>query len=92
MPDDDPSNDRLTPTFVVADGRVDASGAPLAAELRIDLGELFERWGRVGQGGLVGAAHISGTTQITVAGGTQAEITGVPLAGEELVEVVVEIL
>jgi hypothetical protein len=28
---------------------------------------------------------------ITVAGGTQAEVTGIPLAGEELVEIEIEI-
>ncbi|MBN1810682.1 MAG: hypothetical protein JXA14_02480, partial [Anaerolineae bacterium] len=70
---------------------VDASGVPAGVELWIDLGGLFARWEQVGQGSLVGAVHVSGTTVVTVAGGTQAEITGIPMAGEELVEIAVEI-
>jgi len=70
---------------------VDASDVPTSAVLWIDLGGLYERWEQMGQGSLVGATHVSGTTQITVAGGMRAEITGIPLAGEELVAITVEI-
>jgi hypothetical protein len=75
----------------LVDVLVDASAVPITAELRIDLGGLYERWEQVDQGGLTGASVVPGTTVITVAGGTQAEITGIPMAGEELVEIVVEI-
>jgi hypothetical protein len=75
----------------LVDVLVDASGVPVGGELWIDLGRLYKRWEQVGRGSLVGAAPVSGTTVITVAGGTQAEITGIPMAGEELAEIVVEI-
>jgi len=70
---------------------VDATDVPVTAALRLDLGELFGRWESLGQGNLVGATVVTGTTQILIPGGGQAEITGIPLAGEELVEVVIEI-
>jgi len=70
---------------------VDAGGLPLTAELRLDLGILFSRWQQMGQGGLTGATVLPGTTQISIPGGGQAEITGLPLTGEELVEVQLEI-
>jgi parallel beta-helix repeat protein len=75
----------------LVDVLIDASSIPITAELRIDLGELYERWEQLGQGSMTGAAHVNGTTVITIAGGTQAEITGIPLAGEELVEIEIEI-
>jgi parallel beta-helix repeat protein len=75
----------------LADVIVDATNVPVTAELWIDLGDLCVRWEQIGQGTLVGAAHISGTTVITIAGGTDAEITGIPLTGEELAGIRVDI-
>jgi parallel beta-helix repeat protein len=75
----------------LADVVIDASNVPITAEVRIDLGELYDRWDQLQQGSLVGAGHISGTTVITVAGGTVSEITEVPLTGEELIEIGVEV-
>jgi len=66
---------------------VDAAAVPAGVELQIDLGSLFPRWQAVGQGGLSGAAVVSGTTKVALAGGGQAVVSGVPMAGGELVEV-----
>jgi parallel beta-helix repeat protein len=70
---------------------VDATGMPAGSEVRLDLGELFGRWQRFGQGSLTGATEVSGTTQVAMPGGDEAMIGGLPLAGEELIEVVLEV-
>ena len=75
----------------LADVIVDATGVPAGSEVHLDLGELFERWQRFGQDSLEGATVISGTTQVALSGGGQAVIGGLPLAGEELIEVVLEV-
>jgi hypothetical protein len=75
----------------LADVIIDASAAPTVSEVTLDLGGLFERWQKFGKGSLTGAAVLPGTTQITLPGGGQATIGGIPLAAEELVEVILEI-
>jgi hypothetical protein len=92
--------DAVTSTFKVGnpyageqlvDVIVDATDVPADVELQIDLGDLLHRWQDVGQGGLTGATVVSGTTKVSLAGGGGATISGVPMAGEELVEVVLEV-
>lgn len=55
-----------------------------AAEL--DLGELLARWQSLGLGELTGAELISGTNRIALKNG-EVQLTGIPLAAKELVEV-----
>ena len=66
---------------------VDAGDVPATAYVYLDLGSLFDRWQELGQGGLTGATVVGGTTQVTFPGGGEALIQGLPLAGEELVQV-----
>lgn len=75
------------PIEQLVDVVVDASDVPIGSEILLDLGELFARWQQVDQGGLTGATVVAGTTQVTSPGGGQAVIEGLPLMGEELVEV-----
>ncbi len=70
---------------------MDATDVPAGCEVRFDLGELLDRWQRFGQDSLTGATVVTGTTQVTLPGGGQAVIGGLPLAAEELVEVVMEV-
>jgi hypothetical protein len=70
---------------------VDAAGLPVGSSVHVDLRGLFERWQRFGQGSLTGAEVVSGTTKIALSSGGQAIIGGLPLAGEELFEVALEV-
>ena len=70
---------------------IDASNVPIGSEVQLDFGELFERWQHFGQGSLEGATIVSGTNRIQLSGGDQATIGGIPLKGEELFEIEIEI-
>jgi hypothetical protein len=76
----------------LVDVLIDASGVPPDGEVRLDLGDLFDRWQQVGQGSLSGAAVVSGTTQIALAGRGEAVIGSLPLGAEELVEVSLQVI
>jgi parallel beta-helix repeat protein len=69
---------------------VDMAGVPEGSEVRLDLQELFERWQRFGQASLTGGSIVSGTTQVLLSD-SQAVIGGLPLMGEELVQVALEV-
>jgi hypothetical protein len=70
---------------------INAAVVPDESEVRLDLGDLFERWQNFGKGSLTGATVVSSTTQIALQGGGQAVISGLPLAGNELIEIVMEV-
>jgi hypothetical protein len=74
----------------MVDVLLDATGLPGGTEVRLDLRDLFERWQHLGQGSLTGAVVVSGTTQVMLSG-EQAVISGLPLMGEELFEVILEV-
>ncbi len=74
----------------LVDVLLDTTGLPSGTEVRLDLRGLFERWQRFGQGSLTGATVISGTTQVMLSD-EQAVIIGLPLMGEELFEVALEV-